>query len=298
MDWDLAWNLFPGEDYLEERVEYYDYESHQVVPAGSFEGRRIRGVLCFIRLARDIRELAGKGLQKQLERATVPAPEAPRLQQPRERRISKKELETLVKEYRLEQLLDLAGQDKRILRELQRLLYSSDRLVRLRTAEILGKTCAVIARKNPGTVSDFLQKLLTAVSNPGSSSWGAIDSIGEIISSSPDLLIGYLPALFPLLEDNDFRNGALRAIGLTATVRPDLVRKTIFRLLPFLNHSDPETRGYSAWIFGSLGVPEAKAHLERLLGDNHQLQMYRDGRLENKTVGQIAAEALEKIEKD
>ena len=294
MDWDLAWNLFPGEDYLEKLVEHYDSESHLIVPVGSFEGRRISGALYFIRLVKDIQEATERGVQEKLDRATPVLPEA----SPKgvtEKRFTKKEIEELVRTYRIEPLLAIAGQDKRILRDLQRLLYSSDELLRLRTAEILGKVSAVIAQRDPGTVSTLLQKLFSTLTNPGSSSWGAIDTIGEVIANAPDLFIGYIPMLYQFLSEDTLRSRILRAIARTAEARPDLVRNTTFRLIPFLGDSDPETRGGAAWLFGFLGAPEARTDLERIRDDVSQIELYRNGNIERTTVGQLATEALEKI---
>lgn len=297
MDWDLAWNLFPGEDYLEQLVENYDFESHLIVPVGSFEGRRISGALYFVRLVQDIQEVTEQGVQKQLDRATPVSPE-PSAGRASEKEFTKKEIEELVKTYQIGPLLSIAGRDKRIIRDLQRLLYSSDELLRLRTAEILGKVSAVIAKKDPGAVSNILQKLFSSLTNPGGSTWGAIDTIGETIGSSPDLFIGYIPMLYQFLGDDTLRPKILRAIGRTAEARPDLIRNTTFRLIPFLSDSDPGTRGYAAWIFGFLGAPEARNDLERIRDDHHTIELYQNGNIERKSVGQIASEALEKLSKD
>ncbi|MCL6561198.1 MAG: PBS lyase [Firmicutes bacterium] len=294
MDWDLAWNLFPGEDYLEALVEHYDLDSHLIVPTGSFEGRKVRGVLYFIRLVQDIREVTRQGVQKKLKQATPVSAEIP-YEPLTDKPLTRKEIEELVKTYQIEPLLHAAGRDKRILRDLQRLLYSGDKLLRLRTAEILGKTTAVVARKEPGTVSNLLQKLFSSLSNPGSSTWGAIDTIGEIIGNSPDLFVGYIPALYHYLDDEELRPEALKAIARAAAIRPDLIRKTAFRIMSYLGDPNPATRGIAAWIFGFLDMPEVRKELERLRDDPSVVELYENGNIEKKSVGRIAREALEKI---
>ncbi|MFZ5632341.1 MAG: DVU0298 family protein [Bacillota bacterium] len=297
MDWDLAWNLFPEEDYLEKLVENYDLDSHLIVPGGSYEGRRISGALYFIRLHQDIRDATGRGAERKLERARAAAvpPPPPSAGPAEQKSLTKKEVEELVKEYRVDRLVGAAGQDRRIVRHLQRLLYSGDHLVRARTAEILGKVSAVIARRDPGPISNLLQELLNSVAAPGASSWGSIEAIGEIIGNSPDLFAGYIPPLYTFLGDPDHRPQILRAAARVAQTRPDLVRGAAFRLLPFLRDPDPETRGCAALLFGRLGMAEAKKDLAALRDDATETKVYKNGAVEKTSVGRLAREALERM---
>lgn len=297
MDWDLAWDLLPEEDYLEKLVKNYDGENHLLAPDGTHEGRRIPGALYFIRLHRSIQELTRPGVQEKLDRAAPVSP-APFPEWIKEKTFTKKDIEELVSGYQVETLLDIAARDKKIIRDLQRLLYSEDELFRSKTAEILGKVSAVIARRDPGTVSKFIQRLFTAFSDTGASSWGAIEAIGEIISNSPEILAGYAPALYQFLNDEMLRPKTLRALGEIAQARPDLLRQSSFRFLPFLQDAKPEARGYAAWLLGNLGnlgTAAAKADLERLRGDNQEIEFYKNGTISKKTVGHLALEALEKI---
>ncbi|MHB8158169.1 MAG: DVU0298 family protein [Desulfocucumaceae bacterium] len=295
MDWDLAWSLFPEEDYLEGLVEHYDIESNLIIPVGYHEGRKIPGALSFVRLHQEIREVTSGGVQKKIDRAapatlkiveTLPA-----------KRYSKKEIEELVRNYQVDLLLSAARQDKKIIRNLQRLLYSSDDLLRLRAADLLGKASAIIAQRDPGSISTLLQGLFNSVSDTASSCWGAIDAIGEILGSSPDIFLGYIPAMYRFLDEKGNRPRVIRAIGRTAESRSDLVRGSVFRLISFLQDPDPQIRGQAAWLFGHMGVPEARPDLEKLLNDLHEVKVYINGNIEIKPVGQLAAGALEAIDK-
>ncbi|MCL6500144.1 MAG: hypothetical protein K6U07_08995 [Firmicutes bacterium] len=109
MDWDLAWSLLPGEDYLEKPVEGYDLESHLIVPGGSFQGRRVRGALYFVRLHRDIREATGEGVQKSLAQAAPAAAAAAPCRPAPQRLPTRQEIEEMVRNYQFAPLLHAAA---------------------------------------------------------------------------------------------------------------------------------------------------------------------------------------------
>jgi len=294
MDWDLAWNLTSGEDYLESILENYDLESNYIVPGGFFEGRKVSGVLYFIRLQQDIQEATAGGVKRNLDRAAGPIPVDAPEDKESSKRYTKKELEEIVSGYHMDKLLKAAGQDRKIIRILQRLLCSDD-LTRLRSAEFIGRAAAITARTDPGSVTVLLQNLFGSLADTGSANRGALDAIGEIIGSCPDVFIGYMPALYHFLEESDKRPQVVRALARIAQTRPDLVSKTIFRLLPYLQDPDPQTRGYTALLLGYLGAPEAKDHLEQIVNDGAGLNVYISGHFEKRAVGRLAQEALEKI---
>jgi hypothetical protein len=258
MDWDLAWNLAPGEDYQQELVENYDYLNHLIVPGGVFEGRRISGALSFVRFHEDILEVSAEGVRKKLENAR-PAPK--KGDRPiKNKSYTKQEVEDLVGSYRIDLLMNAAEKDRKLERNLMRLLYSADPQFRHRAAEALGCVSARIAEENPSSVSRLLQRLFTAISDTAASSWGAFESIGEII-------------------------------GSIARERPDLLRKHTLHFIPYLKDPDPEVRGYAARLLGHLGAHEIKKDLEELQTETSRLEIYEHGFLEKKTVGQVAAEA-------
>ncbi|KAF1085978.1 hypothetical protein SPSYN_00716 [Sporotomaculum syntrophicum] len=308
MDWDLAWNLLPGEDYCEDLLEKYDIQSHYIIPAGSYEGRRISGALYFIRMHNDIQEVVWPGVQEKLAKArskTVSQPAAVR--QNKGLRLNKQEIAALVENYQLEPLLETATHDNTIISCLQRMLYTGDELLRLKTADALGRVCAAIAKYNPALVSRLLQRLFTSITDAGygTSNWGAIDAIGEVIANSPDEFSGYLPFLFKILEidDSNFRPTALRALGVIARVRPDLITKTISYFVKFACLDDPQTRGNAVWLIKHLATPnsrpgstETRAALKAIRGDQRLINIYEKGVFEQSSIGQLATQALARLE--
>jgi HEAT repeat protein len=292
MDWDLAWNLLPEEDYLEAIVEHYDYMSHYIVPGGFFEKRRISGALFFIKLHEDVREVTAEGVTKKLARAVSPEPPRKRV---RGTSLSKKEVEELVTTYQVDRILSVAGEDGKLIRNLQRLLYSGDDLSRQRAADVLGQVSAVVAETDPGTISKLLQRLFTAIDDTAAFTWGAFEAVGEIIRNKPELFAGYLPQLYRYLAHEAKRFQALQAVARIASTRPDLIGKVSAGFVSFLSDPDPKVRGNAARVLGTLKVSEAREGLEKLHEDTDRVQFYMDGRLEEKTVAQVASEALENM---
>jgi len=296
MDWDLAWSLLPDEDYKQEIVEHYDYVRHLIVPGGFMDSRRISGVLFFVRLHQDVLEVTANGIRQRLERAnTSPGSARHRKSGTGKTSLSKQEIEALVREFRVEPILDVAGQDKKLIRNLQRLIYSGDDLFRKRAAEVLGRACAVVAEEDPGVVSKLLQGLFYAISDTAAFTWGAFEAIGEIISYRPDLFAGYVAQLYQFLADGTRRAQALQAIGRVALARPDLLRKHTFHFFAYLEDPDPTVRGHAAWLMGNLGAYEAKDDLEKLMDDPRELYLYENGNIEKISIGQVASDALGKL---
>lgn len=293
-DWDLAWNLLPEDDYQEEQVTNYDFESHLIVQGSAYGGRHVRGTLYFIKPHEDIREVTEEGVRKKIKRAHPPA--SGRSTGKRDKKaFTKKEVEALVRDYKIDALLTLASQDHRIIRDLKRLLYAVDEQSRLRAAECLGRVSVVIAQTEPGTISKLLQGFFTEVSDTAASSWGALDAAGEIIRHSPEQFAGYIPQLYPYLRDRALLADVLRVLGRIGGVRPDLLQKVAHRFVPLLRDPDPAIRGYAIILLGNLGTGEVKDDLSGLMDDAEELEIYYAGKMVIWTISRLAREALKKI---
>jgi len=294
MDTDLALGILPEEDYIEEIVKKYDYTNHLIIPGGFFGSRRITGALYFIRMHDDVQEVTSQGVQKRLDQAMSVIPKQPK-KQITIKPLSKNELEKLVREFRIDPILIVAGEDKKLIWNLQRLLYSGDNLFRKKAAEIMGQVSAVIAETNPGPISQLLQRLFISIVDTAAFTWGAFEAIGEIIRYKPNMFAGYIPQLFQFLPDETHRAQVIQAIARIAKPRPDLIRNVTFHFIPLLQDSDPLVRGYTALLLGDLGTSEAQDDLEKLLKDSHKIDIYENGDMKKITIAQIASEALNKL---
>jgi hypothetical protein len=285
-DWEAASNLTSDKDYEERQVPHYDFETHRIFHGGVYRGRRITGTLLFVRLLKGSREIEDNPPQE-MPAETVSAAAL--------RPLTKKEVESLVKGYDFEPLLAAAEGDKSILIKLKRLLYSADNLLRFRAAEATGKVSAVIARKDQGSVSKFVQGLFSSVTDTAASSWGALDAIGEIISRNPELFSQYVPRLSLLARERSLLSEILRAMVRIGQVRPDLLGKASTLVTTLLKDEDPQVRGHAAILLGKLRVVEAREDLKGLLDDPCEIELYKVGFIEKRTVRDLAYESLNRL---
>ena len=291
-DWDFAWDLVSGRDYLETEITNYDYEEHLVVHGTMHKGRRITGVLYFIKLREGVRP----GLEvASISHKTRETQDESRKVRSMKRRSSKREVEHLVRAYEVDEILALAREDKRIIRDLQRLIYSVDNLTRWKATDMLGQAASVIAKYDPGAISKLMQRLFSSVVDTAASSWGAIDAIGDIICNNIEDFAGYLPRLFGLAMDRELLPDLIRNFAKIAKRKPDLLRPKAYAFIPLLTNESPEVRAYTAELLGAVGASEARDSLSALLDDEAPVLTYGNGRVTESTVGKMASEALDRL---
>jgi len=302
-NWDLAWELMPDEDYLTGRIENYDEQTHQVYETKNVDGRKVAGVLYFVRLNRDLAELSQKLVKhkKETEAKLIPVaaigdrPEMEPLPDPK--RIKKKADKTVVRRMveddDISGLVTLAMDDLKTLRFIQRLLYDPDEEQRWHCAHVLGQVCRRLSTRKPGAVSDLLHRLYEACSDSAATHWGLLESIGAIIAARADIYGGFARHLLMYRGVPTSRVQVLWALGAIAEKRPDLIRATPFySLFPYVSHPEPLTRGQAIRLMGRIAATEVRGEIESFLEDKAELTIYEHGRPVRTTVAELAGEAL------
>ncbi len=308
-EWDLAWELIPEDDYLTGRLENYDDVTHQIVPKRNLDGRAVRGVLYFVRLHKDVAEIAERFKKKkeqeqqQLEagdqgEAVCPAPAPADAAGPR-RRTNKREVKALVEKGDVEQLAALCMGDKRTLHFMQRLLYEPDKEKRYRIAWIIGQVCARVANRKPGPVADFLHRLFEACSDSAAMPWGMVETIGAIIAQRPDIYGAFTRHLLAFMGDASTQEAVVWGMGEIAEKRPDLIRATPFySTFHFLEHDDPAIRGLMVRLLGRIRAREALFQIMGLQQDRSACSFFDKGQMRTTTVAALAGEAIASIQQE
>lgn len=306
-NWDLAWELMPEDDYLTGIIENYDEETHQVVAEKNIDGRAVRGVLFFVRLHTEISELADRLKAKKEEIAKRQIPEAlkqvERVQAEPEpdrnrkkKRANKKLVQELVRLADVDELVSLCLDDKKTLRLMQRLLYNPIDEERWKVAWLIGCVTMRVSTREPGQVSELLHRLYESIHDSASTPWGMIETMGYVISKRPDIFGAFTRHLLNFLGEPSTSPQVMWSLGEIALTRPDLIRATPFyNLFHFLQHPEAEMRGLTARLLGNIRATEVTMQLMSLSGDDEKLYVCEEGVLVEKSVADIAAEALAAI---
>ncbi len=276
-DWNKAWELSEGEDFFSEIIDNYDPISHLIVPSRSYDQRRIHGALCFVRL----NTLELKKEEKMDEESVF-------------EKLSKEDVERLISEYKIEDLVGIAGKDKKLIRNIQRLLYSADPLIRERAAEALGKVCAVMSKRNYNQVTRLFQNLLYSLVDSASYSVGAFSAVAEIIAHC-DLYDSYIPYLYQLASEKTRRAKTIMALAKISESKPDLLREKASYFRKFLEDKDPEVRGWTVILLGRIRATELKDEIAKLKGDMNRISVYDKGNIVSKTINEIVEDTLSKL---
>ncbi len=304
---DFAWELMPEDDYLTGRVENYDEGLHQVFDTGNMDGRAIRGVLYFVRLHTDIRDIAYRIKEKKGEAVAKslgtppsaklgviePAPDAKRIR----KRANKKIVKELVEKEDIDGLVAFCFDDKKTLRLMQRLLYDPVEENRWQVAWIIGRVTARTSTREPGPVSELLHRLFEACSDSAATPWGMVETIGSVISLRTDIFGAFTRHLLNYMGDPSTRNQTLWALAEIAATRPDLIRDTPFyNLFHFLQHPEPQVRGQVARLMGRIKATEVTMQLMELGADQGEFCYYEKGQRVSTTVAEAARTALQLIQ--
>lgn len=304
---ELAWDLTADEDYITGRIDNYDEQTHQVYETKNVDGRKVAGVLYFVRLTKDIAELS-KSIDGHKKSQSQPENEEKKFQPPpmepardpkrKKKRVTKVDIDQCVANNNIDSLVDFAFDNQKTLRFLQRLLYSPDENQRWRTADIIGQVCARLSTRKPGVVSDLLHRMYEACADSAAAHWGLIESIGSIIAARPDIFGSFTRHLLMYRSVPSSRVQVLWALGTIAENSPEAVRSTpIYSVFSYINHPDSFTRGHAVRLFGRIQATEMKGEIEKLVNDEAKLTVYEKGLPVHITVSELAKEALEKIVK-
>jgi len=304
-NWDLAWDLLPDEDYLTDMVEDYDEQTHQIVATRNLDGRKIKGILYFVRLHKEIAGITGKKQQEGggagARFGSRPSPvslEPQRDPKRKKQRADKIQVQQLVYAQDMDTLVDLCFDDKRTLRYLQRLLFEPDEAKRWLVAHVIGSVCGRLSTRKPGMVSDLLHRLFAACVDSASANWGAIEAIGEIIAVRPDIYGAFAGHLLQFSQDSSMQPQTVWALGTIASSRPELIRAMPFyALFNLLESPEPVVRGLALRLFGRIRAKEVAGPIRGMLADGTNVVMYEKGLPLQTSIGRLAAEALQFIER-
>ncbi len=210
----------------------------------------------------------------------------------------KDDIINLLKNKDLDAVTRLSSGGKKMLTILISLTYNKKNPVCWRAIEAIGLLTAKLAKSDPETVRNIVQRLLWMIRDEsGGIGWSSPEILGEIVRNSPGIFSDIAPVILSFHDEQPLCAGVLRAAGRIGKINVETDQYAAAIITPYLKSPDSEVRGYAAWALGELAEPEAVRGLEELEGDNNNFYFYQEGEIKKVTVGEIAAGSLAKIKK-
>ena len=179
-------------------------------------------------------------------------------------------------------------------------LCSIDEQIKWRAITAMGKVISDLAASDLEAARVIMRRFMWQLNDEsGGIGWGCPESMAEAMAQSESLaeeyrrlLISYVQPEGNYLEHPVLQRGVLWAVGRLAHCRPRYANNAVAFLHPYMESDDPILRGLAAWAAGPIAVKETIQQLKSLIKDQGHLTLYRDGRIEQHSVGQLAQEAL------
>lgn len=182
-------------------------------------------------------------------------------------------------------------------------LYNSDELVKYRAVTALGIIVADLAKQELESARVVMRRFIWNLNDEsGGIGWGSPESMGEIMARSEPLaeeyaalFVSYMMPEGNFLEHPILQRGLLWGIGRLAHARPGFLQQTDKLFLIFLQSEDPFHRGLAAWALGAIGDRPVIKLLEPMTGDRFSMRIYSRFQIMDRSVGELAAEAIARI---
>ncbi len=208
----------------------------------------------------------------------------------------KKNILALLESGDLQEIFRLQASPYKIINTLVSLSYDKKNPISWRAIEAVGLFTAEMAKEDTEFVRNIVGRLLWMIRDEsGGIGWSVPEMLGEIVKNNPVICADIAPVIVSFYEELMLATGVLWAVGSIGNINEETTSYAIPSIRPFLMSSDAMQRGYAARALGLLGAADAKQDIERLVNDDNHIPVYHDGDLQDKTVGDLAHEALGRL---
>lgn len=209
------------------------------------------------------------------------------------RQFLKSEIIKLLSDKKYGALMKLPLSNGRLLSTLISLTYDRKSIISCRAIEAFGIVSKEIAKTKPEIVRNAAGRLLWMIRDEsGGIGWSSPEMLGEIVRNNPELFSDVAPVIMSFLDEEMLASGVLIAAGRIGEVNAELIAHAIPLILSYLQNPEPLLRGLAAWALGRMRASQTEPELEKLKNDDRLIAIYEDGELKEKTIGQIAQEAI------
>ena len=179
-------------------------------------------------------------------------------------------------------------------------LCSVDERVKWHAITAMGHVVSDLATSDMESARVVMRRFIWQLNDEsGGIGWGCPESMAETMALNDALaeeywclLVSYIQPEGNFLEHPILQRGVLWAIGRLAHARRDYTCSAAPFLHPYMTSADPIHRGLAAWAAGPIATMQSIAALKSLTHDPARLSLYRNGKIDQHTVGELAQEAL------
>jgi HEAT repeat protein len=208
----------------------------------------------------------------------------------------KKEVKDLLEKQRFTEVVRLPHSPHRIFNALISLTYDKTLDIAWRAMEAAGLLSKEIAASDTETVRNIVGRLLWMIRDEsGGIGWSVPETLGEIVRNNPVLCADIAPIIASFHEEKMLTSGVLRAMGRIGKINNDTVGYAIPIIITYINSENTYLRGHAAYALGEMGAIGTVSKLESMVNDDQRINFYEDGELREKTIGEIASQALEAL---
>ena len=208
---------------------------------------------------------------------------------------------------------DMAAMDaQELVGPLFSMLLNPEENIRWRAVVALGATVARLADKDMERARVVMRRFLWHMNEEsGNVGWGIPESMGEAMARHPRLaeeyhknLASYVQCPDCIGDDNFMDHPPLRqatywGLARLAQDRPELARHGVAELAAALDgEEDSVSVGLACWALGLLGEKSVVPRLKELARRRDPVDVFRNGAMERITLGALAVEALDAMDKE
>jgi len=189
---------------------------------------------------------------------------------------------------------------RQVINPLFSFIISPDPAMHWPAVTAMGAVVAGLANTDMESARVIMRRFMWQLNDEsGGIGWGCPESMGEatarhqgLAGEFAPLLISYIRKDGNFLEYEPLQPGALWGVGRLAQARPLMAQEARAPLLPFLASPEAVLRGLALWALGPLGSKETMPHMERLLEDGTEIDIYVHQKLQTRRIGDLARQAL------
>jgi hypothetical protein len=189
---------------------------------------------------------------------------------------------------------------RRVVNPLFSFFYHMDELVKWRAVTAMGVVVARLAHEDFESACIVMRRLMWNLNDEsGGIGWGSPEAMGEIMARHERLakeyaciMVSYINEAGNFLEHEMLQRGVLWGLGRLAHARSELVLEAAAYLPLFMQSKDAVHRGLAAWVSGAIPSEMTDSLLKHLVDDEARINIFINMNLEERTVGQLAVEAL------